>query len=91
MLNVFKNSFLLIIFYLIVHSGCSYRENNRKNFNLFVNDFNALTNNNLLNPKRMSQFYLSNQLKEIKDQLEVLREIDIEKLDFNDQIDPLSL
>ena len=87
MLNVIKNSFLLIIIYLIAHSGCSYRENNRKNFNLFVNDFNALSNNNLLNPKRMSKFYLSNQLIEIKDQLEVLREIDIEKLDFDDQID----
>ena len=87
MSNMIKNSSLLIILCFVIYSGCSYRENHKKNFNLFVNDFNVLSNNNLLNPERMSQSYLTNQLKEIKDQLKVLRKIDIEELDFDDQVD----
>jgi len=86
-LPMIKNSFLCIIFFLISQISCTIQDLDKEKFQMFVKNFNDIENNNSLNPERMSESFLLNQLKETKDRLSNLREINIDDLDFNDQID----
>ena len=82
-----KNYFLITSLLLFLITSCSNYNNDTEKFNRFVNNYNSLENNYSANTERMSESFFLSQLKETKDMLSNLRSINLNDLDFNNQID----
>ena len=82
-----KNRFLLFIFFLFTSFGCKTNHSPKDNFSNFIQKFNKYQKDNSISVDRMSDAYLMDQLRDTKNRLESLRDIDFDKLNFQDQID----
>ena len=82
-----KNRFLLFIFFLFASFGCKTNYSPKDNFSNFIQKFNKYQKDNSISVDRMSDAYLMDQLMDTKNRLESLRDIDFDKLNFQDQID----
>ena len=82
-----KNRFLLFIFFLFTSFGCKTNYSPKDNFSNFIQKFNKYQKDNSISVDRMSDAYLMDQLRDTKNRLESLRDIDFDKLNFQDQID----
>ena len=82
-----KNRFLLFTFFLFISFGCKTNYSPKDNFSNFIQKFNKYQKDNSISVDRMSDAYLMDQLMDTKNRLENLRDIDFDKLNFQDQID----
>ena len=83
---IIKNYFVFF-FILIALIGCNGNYNDEESFNDFVESFNRRSDNLTFNVDRLSEDVILQQLSEIKEKLKILRSIDINTLEKEDQID----